>query len=143
MTGTMLKSVRINLNLSTVLTKEKNWIVASCPVLDVHSQGKTQRSAEKNLREAVSLFLEGWIKNMSKWEIEKVTKEVKVEEYNTLMWWAHTNAKDCVKDDESLSSFLIRYISELRIPINLNEAEDEHYKTLLRKFKQIKDIMQK
>jgi predicted RNase H-like HicB family nuclease len=39
------------------LTKRKNWTLASCPVLDVHSQGETETQAKKNLAEALSLFL--------------------------------------------------------------------------------------
>lgn len=39
------------------LVKRKKWIVASCPVLDVHSQGETEEQAKKNLVEALSLFL--------------------------------------------------------------------------------------
>jgi len=39
------------------LTKRKNWILASCSVFDVHSQGETETQAKKNLAEALSLFL--------------------------------------------------------------------------------------
>ena len=39
------------------LTKRKKWILASCPILDVHSQGETENKAKKNLAEALSLFL--------------------------------------------------------------------------------------
>lgn len=38
--------------------QEENWIISSCPALDVHSQGKTDDEARKNLIEAISLFLE-------------------------------------------------------------------------------------
>jgi len=34
------------------------WIIASCPYLDVLSQGRTREQALSNIREAVSLFLE-------------------------------------------------------------------------------------
>lgn len=37
-------------------TKRRNWILASCPILDVHSQGDTVVQAKKNLAEALSLF---------------------------------------------------------------------------------------
>ena len=37
-------------------TKRKKWVVASCPVLDIHSQGESERKAKKNLEEALSLF---------------------------------------------------------------------------------------
>lgn len=38
------------------LTRKKKWIVASCPVLDVHSQGRTEGEAKDNLEEAIDLF---------------------------------------------------------------------------------------
>ena len=34
----------------------KKWVVACCPILDVHSQGKSEEEAVKNLTEALSLF---------------------------------------------------------------------------------------
>ncbi|MFA4855135.1 MAG: type II toxin-antitoxin system HicB family antitoxin [archaeon] len=43
---------------SAVLTKEEKWFVSYCPELGVASQGKTRKSALKNLKEAVELFLE-------------------------------------------------------------------------------------
>lgn len=41
-----------------VLSKEKDWVVAVCPELDVASEGKTVEEAMKNLKEAVELYLE-------------------------------------------------------------------------------------
>ncbi len=38
------------------LAKKTNWYVASCPILDVHSQGETKELAKHNLEEALSLF---------------------------------------------------------------------------------------
>jgi len=38
-------------------TKRAKWFLASCPILDVHSQGNTEETAKKNLVEALSLFL--------------------------------------------------------------------------------------
>jgi len=43
---------------SAVLTKEGKWFVSYCPELGVSSQGTTRKSALKNLKEAVELFLE-------------------------------------------------------------------------------------
>ena len=37
--------------------KRKKYIVASCPVLDIFSQGDNKDEAKKNLTEAVHLFL--------------------------------------------------------------------------------------
>jgi predicted RNase H-like HicB family nuclease len=39
------------------LSPKDKWYVASCPLLDVHSQGDTQEQAKQNLREALVAFL--------------------------------------------------------------------------------------
>jgi predicted RNase H-like HicB family nuclease len=38
-------------------TRKKEWYLASCPILDIHSQGDTEKEAKANLCEAVSLFI--------------------------------------------------------------------------------------
>ena len=43
---------------TTAITQEGKWYVARCVELGVVSQGKTIKTAEKNLREAVELYLE-------------------------------------------------------------------------------------
>ena len=43
---------------TTVITKENKWFVARCVELGVVSQGKTIEQAQKNLQEAVELYLE-------------------------------------------------------------------------------------
>lgn len=43
---------------SAVITKGQVAYVALCPELGVASQGKTEKSALKNLKEAVELYLE-------------------------------------------------------------------------------------
>ncbi len=48
--------VTVNLKVPFVIHKKKKWFVASCPVLDVHSQGETEEQAKKNLGEALYLF---------------------------------------------------------------------------------------
>lgn len=44
--------------LTVIIEKGELAYVASCPELDVASQGSTSPEAEANLREAVELFLE-------------------------------------------------------------------------------------
>ena len=41
-----------------VITKESKWYVARCVELGVVSQGKTIEESQKNLKEAVELYLE-------------------------------------------------------------------------------------
>ena len=43
---------------TTVINKEGKWFVARCLELGVVSQGKTVEEAQKNLKEAVELYLE-------------------------------------------------------------------------------------
>lgn len=52
----MSKNVMFFAQLPLKLVKKKKCILASCPSLDVHSQGTTEAEAKKNLTEAVSLF---------------------------------------------------------------------------------------
>ena len=49
-------TVQFNLKLPVKITKKHKWHVASCPILDVHSQGETETKAKNNLREALTLF---------------------------------------------------------------------------------------
>ena len=48
--------VQFSAKLPLKITRKKKWFVASCAILDVHSQGETERKARKNLSEALSLF---------------------------------------------------------------------------------------
>ena len=43
---------------TTAITQEGKWFVARCIELGIVSQGKTIELAEKNLKEAVELYLE-------------------------------------------------------------------------------------
>lgn len=52
-----MTTVGFSMQLPFRLTKDGKWYVASCPPLDVHSQGKTPAKAKENLGEALSLFL--------------------------------------------------------------------------------------
>lgn len=52
----MKVTVQFNARLPVKFTKKSKWHVASCPILDVHSQGETKGKAKKNLEEALSLF---------------------------------------------------------------------------------------
>ena len=43
-----------------IYTTEKNWVVARGIDIDVVSQGRTMKSAEKNIREAIELYIESF-----------------------------------------------------------------------------------
>jgi len=44
--------------LTAVIERDDDWFVATCPEVDVVSQGKSIEDAHANLLEAVELFLE-------------------------------------------------------------------------------------
>ncbi len=47
-----------SIQLTAVIEREDDWFVATCPEVDVVSQGKTIEEARANLLEAVELFFE-------------------------------------------------------------------------------------
>lgn len=47
-----------SLQLTAVIEREDDWYVATCPEIDVVSQGKTIEEARSNLLEAVEGFFE-------------------------------------------------------------------------------------
>jgi predicted RNase H-like HicB family nuclease len=49
--------ITMNVKLPIEILKRERWYVASCPALDVASQGETIKKAKDSLSEAVSLFL--------------------------------------------------------------------------------------
>ena len=48
----------MSLKFTTTFTVEGKWYVAHCAELGVTSQGATLEEAEKNLREAIELYIE-------------------------------------------------------------------------------------
>jgi predicted RNase H-like HicB family nuclease len=53
----MTANIILNIQLSFEIAKKEKWYVASCQALDVFSQGETEKQSEKNLKEALCLFL--------------------------------------------------------------------------------------
>jgi predicted RNase H-like HicB family nuclease len=51
-----MAEVLFSLKLPCKITKCEKWFLATCPILDVHSQGETEKKAKKNLIEALFLF---------------------------------------------------------------------------------------
>ncbi|MBF0319247.1 MAG: type II toxin-antitoxin system HicB family antitoxin [Nitrospirae bacterium] len=47
----------IDFNLPVKFKQKKGIVIASCPVLDVVTQGETIEEARKNIKEAVGLFI--------------------------------------------------------------------------------------
>ena len=49
-------SVHFSMHLPVKVTQKEKWYLSSCPILDVHSQGETEKIAREKLIEALSLF---------------------------------------------------------------------------------------
>jgi predicted RNase H-like HicB family nuclease len=47
----------MNVKLPMKIVQKGRYFVASCPILDVYSQGETNEKAKENLKEALFLFL--------------------------------------------------------------------------------------
>ena len=52
-----MMTLEIKTKLPYKIKKKEKWVLASCPALDVHSQGENEDQATKNLGEAIHLFL--------------------------------------------------------------------------------------
>jgi len=50
--------LNIEMTVQIKVKKEGAYFIASCPLLDVHSQGRTKKKAIENLEEALQLFTE-------------------------------------------------------------------------------------
>jgi predicted RNase H-like HicB family nuclease len=56
--GTMPEvTIQLSFRLPYKLVRKRKYVVSSCPVLDVWSQGETPEKAKKNLVEAITAFL--------------------------------------------------------------------------------------
>lgn len=50
--------IQFSAQLPVFLKRKKNHYLASCPLLDVHSQGENEKQAKQNLADALVLFFE-------------------------------------------------------------------------------------
>jgi len=90
----MKREMRLHGDLPFELTHEDAWIVASCPVLDVASQGKTAKSAERNLRAAVHLFLRDCLKSGTLEHVFRAAGLVRLELAGHVCWIAKAPGKN-------------------------------------------------
>lgn len=54
----MVVKVQFTTQLPFLIKKRRKHFLASCPILDVHSQGETQEQAKNNLADALVLFFQ-------------------------------------------------------------------------------------
>lgn len=43
--------------LPVIITKERKWFVAACPVLDIATQGKTEKEVKENMEDLINEYL--------------------------------------------------------------------------------------
>lgn len=53
----MKSQIVLTVSLPFTIKKGHKYYISCCPVLDVWSQGESEKKAENNLREAIQLFL--------------------------------------------------------------------------------------
>ena len=68
----MSPRVTFEFQLPFKIKQDGKWYIASCPILDVHSQGTTEDKAKNNLIEALQLFFESCFKRGT---LDQVLKE--------------------------------------------------------------------
>ncbi len=49
---------KIPVPLSVVITKEGSWFVAACPMLDIATQGKTEKEVIENMKDLIEEYFE-------------------------------------------------------------------------------------
>lgn len=52
------RSIQFSVQVAIQVKQEGKWFIASCPALDVHSQGQSEKEALHNIGEAIQLFIE-------------------------------------------------------------------------------------
>ena len=49
--------MNVQVPVPILLTKEGKWFVASCPILDIATQGRTEREVKENLADLINEYL--------------------------------------------------------------------------------------
>ncbi|MEK6958060.1 MAG: type II toxin-antitoxin system HicB family antitoxin [archaeon] len=52
----MQKQSEFPVSLPIVMSKEGNWFVASCPILDIGTQGKTEKEVRQNMQDLINEY---------------------------------------------------------------------------------------
>jgi predicted RNase H-like HicB family nuclease len=56
-------SIKISVELPIEIEKKGAWFISSCRVLDVYSQGRSEKTAKANIAEALYAFFIGCLEN--------------------------------------------------------------------------------
>lgn len=47
----------VQIPVPILITKERKWFVASCPILDIATQGRTEKEVKENLSDLINEYL--------------------------------------------------------------------------------------
>ena len=57
MNGALYFAMTIQVPFPIVISKENKWFVASCPLLDIATQGKTEKEVKENMADLINDYL--------------------------------------------------------------------------------------
>ena len=57
MNDALYSAMTIQVPFPIVITKENKWFVASCPLLDIATQGKTEKEVKENMADLINDYL--------------------------------------------------------------------------------------
>lgn len=55
-TDSISDNLKALVSFPVVITKERSWFVASCPILNIGTQGKTEDEVKKNMKELIKEY---------------------------------------------------------------------------------------
>lgn len=70
--GSQERVIQFKVRVPVAVKKDGKWFIASCALLDVHSQGQSKEDAIHNLVEALQLFIESCLERGT---LDQVLKE--------------------------------------------------------------------
>jgi len=88
-----MSDIKIEIRLPAEVKKKEKWFIASCPDLNVVTQGRTKKEAKKNLVEALTLFLTSCFERNT---LETVFKECGITSIDTIKDKPKSNKKDYI-----------------------------------------------
>ena len=57
MNNALYSAMTIQVPFPIIITKENKWFVASCPLLDIATQGKTEEQVKENMADLINDYL--------------------------------------------------------------------------------------
>jgi len=100
--------ITMTVKLPIKIVKKRKWYVASCPILDVVSQGETEVKAKSNLRAALFVF---FVSCIERGTLHQVLKECGFESIST-----PTKPKSIIPDKQEY----------IKVPLELLYGKGHH-----------------